>query len=72
MIHIIFQIKICNYPRFKNRGLCKRKCINDTYCIYHKKTNTENKCIDNLNNFQVNPCNPDRISDKINPKIKLI
>lgn len=34
------------------------------HIIYHKKTNTENKCIDNLNNFQVNPCNPDRISDK--------
>lgn len=30
-------INICNYPRTKNRGLCKRRCINSIHCIYHTK-----------------------------------
>lgn len=32
---------ICNHPRTKNRGSCKRRCINSIHCIYHKNKNTE-------------------------------
>jgi hypothetical protein len=40
-------INICNYPRTRNRGPCKRRCI-DKYCVFHIKNNYVKK--DNPNN----------------------
>jgi hypothetical protein len=34
---------ICNHIRTRKRGFCKRKCINNNYCIYHAKNNPETK-----------------------------
>lgn len=33
----IINNKVCNHPRTKNRGYCKRRCINDIYCVFHTK-----------------------------------
>lgn len=52
---------ICNYPRSKNRGPCKRRCINSIHCIYHKKQNTPKEYINKLNDFHVSPSIPDNI-----------
>jgi hypothetical protein len=52
---------ICNYPRTKNRGPCKRRCINSIHCIYHKNKNTTKEYIDKINNFHVFPSIPDII-----------
>lgn len=53
---------ICNYPRSKNRGLCKRRCFNSIHCIYHTKTNPDDH--DDL---------PKRYLQNVNPeKLKII
>ena len=56
----IFQIpnkkdNVCNYPRTKNRGPCKRRCINNIHCIYHENKNTTKEYIDKKNDFHVIP-----------------
>lgn len=51
---------ICNHPRTKNRGLCKRKCINNVYCIYHMNNNYS---------FQVNRVIPRNNPDDITLKL---
>lgn len=54
---------ICNYPRTKNRGLCRRKCINSVHCVYHTKDKIPN-------NVHINPHIPCNISNKNTPKNK--
>lgn len=73
-------INICNYPRTKNRGLCKRRCINSIHCIYHTKNKSTKTNPDilpkrysqnntnikhDLDNFQVDQVIPDNNPDKI-------
>lgn len=57
---------ICNHPRTKNRGPCKRRCINSIHCIYHENKNTEE--YKKIINFHVIPDNPDIIPYKSAPK----
>lgn len=57
--HIISNKKynICNYPRTKNRGPCKRRCVNDIHCIYHRKQGLQKINKDKIS-IHVNPCIP--------------
>lgn len=52
---------ICNHPRTKNRGPCKRRCINN-YCFYHEKKNTPKEYNDKLNNIHVISSIPDELN----------
>lgn len=58
----IINNKVCNHPRTKNRGYCKRRCINDIYCVFHTKNKYSKK---NNPGNDIISYNPDHISDKI-------
>lgn len=49
---------ICNHVKSRNRGLCKRRCINSVYCIYHQKINPNKNNINEItSNLPVNTSN---------------
>lgn len=64
----IINNKVCNHPRTKNRGYCKRICINDIYCVFHTKNKYDKKINPDKNkkpdDFHINPYIPDKLGIK--------